>query len=188
LPNVANLHRAVMTPASADQGNQLTPYSAIDSQRPEDLWSWLDETSKKLGIDFIAIPHNANIAVIARSIVFLARELLRQRRDTLTWRYPIAVASSFGLLHGLGFAAVLGGIGLPQPQLVAALAFFNLGVELGQLLFILAAVFLYKLALWTWEWIGFRNLLSIEKTQMLLVYSVGGLSTLWVLERISRFI
>jgi hypothetical protein len=61
-PDGANLHRVVITPAGADKGNQLVPFSAIDSTRPEDLWQWLDETSERLDIDFIAIPHNSNIS------------------------------------------------------------------------------------------------------------------------------
>ncbi|MEJ7936144.1 HupE/UreJ family protein, partial [Sphingobium sp. AN558] len=60
-------------------------------------------------------------AAIALSIVFLAVEIYKGPRDTLSWRYPIAVSSSFGLLHGFGFAAVLGRIGLPQTELVTGL-------------------------------------------------------------------
>ena len=54
-----------------------------------------------------------------------------------THRYPIAVSASFGLLHGFGFAAVLRDIGLPQTELPTALLFFNVGVEIGQVLFVL---------------------------------------------------
>jgi hypothetical protein len=62
LPNAANLHRVVFTAAGAEKGDQFIPYSAIDSSRPEDLWNWLDRTSKALDIDFVAIPHNSNIS------------------------------------------------------------------------------------------------------------------------------
>jgi hypothetical protein len=62
LPNAANLHRVVFTAAGAEKGDQFIPYSAIDSSRPEDLWNWLDSTSKALDIDFVAIPHNSNIS------------------------------------------------------------------------------------------------------------------------------
>ena len=51
-------------------------------------------------------------AIIALSIVFLATEIAKGRRNTLTWRYPVTVSASFGLLHGFGFAAVLNEIGL----------------------------------------------------------------------------
>lgn len=65
-----NLHRNVISNANAQQAGQFIPYAAgqfyslkgIDSNRPEDLWAWLDATSKRVGIDFIAIPHNSNIS------------------------------------------------------------------------------------------------------------------------------
>ncbi len=57
------LHRVVMTPTNADTAKKFVPYnSQTDSNRPEDLWNWLDSTSKRLGIDFISIPHNSNIS------------------------------------------------------------------------------------------------------------------------------
>lgn len=65
-----NLHRNIISNASAKQASQFYPYGAgqfyslkgIDSNRPEDLWAWLDTTSKKVGVDFISIPHNSNIS------------------------------------------------------------------------------------------------------------------------------
>lgn len=65
-----NLHRNVITNANAKQASQFHPYAAgqfyslkgVDSNRPEELWAWLDATSKKVGVDFIAIPHNSNIS------------------------------------------------------------------------------------------------------------------------------
>ncbi len=68
--------------------------------------------------------------LIAASIVFVAVENIFSRRLHL-WR-PVVVFA-FGLLHGLGFATVLGEFGLPQNQVVPALLGFNVGVELGQL-------------------------------------------------------
>lgn len=90
-----------------------------------------------LGVLNVSIP--AIEATIALSIVFVAAEIARGRRDTLAWRRPVAVASAFGLLHGAGFAAVLGEIGLPRTERVWALLAFNLGVEAGQLIIISAA-------------------------------------------------
>jgi Protein of unknown function (DUF3604) len=65
-----NLHRNVVSNANARQASQFIPYAAgqfyslkgVDSNRPEDLWTWLDSTAKKVGVDFIAIPHNSNIS------------------------------------------------------------------------------------------------------------------------------
>ncbi len=68
--------------------------------------------------------------LIAASIVFVAVENIFSRRLHL-WR-PVVVFA-FGLLHGLGFASVLGEFGLPQDQVIPALLGFNVGVELGQL-------------------------------------------------------
>ena len=79
-------------------------------------------------LEVVSLPVPPIEAVIALSVLFLASEIARGKQDNLTWRYPIAVSSSFGLLHGLGFAAVLGEIGLPQTELVTGLVFFNVGV------------------------------------------------------------
>jgi hypothetical protein len=61
-PNGRNLHRVIFSPAPADALRKLIPYSWYDSQRPEDLWAWLQKESKELNTDFIAIPHNSNMS------------------------------------------------------------------------------------------------------------------------------
>ncbi len=62
IPSGANLHRVVFTSAGADTAGKFFPFSVADSQYPEDLWAWLDETSKRTGAEFVAIPHNSNIS------------------------------------------------------------------------------------------------------------------------------
>ncbi len=57
-----NLHRIVVANTDAEGAASFIPYSSQDSQRPEDLWSWLSATRDRTGIDFIAIPHNSNIS------------------------------------------------------------------------------------------------------------------------------
>jgi hydrogenase/urease accessory protein HupE len=89
-------------------------------------------------LDIVRIPTPPVEAAIALSVVFMAWEIAKGNKNSLTYRYPIAVSSSFGLLHGFGFAAVLRDIGLPQTELPTALLFFNIGVEIGQVLFVLA--------------------------------------------------
>ena len=89
-------------------------------------------------LDLVRIPTPPVEAVIALSVVFMAWEITKGNKNSLTHRYPIAVSTSFGLLHGFGFAAVLRDIGLPQTELPIALLFFNVGVEIGQILFVLA--------------------------------------------------
>ena len=82
---------------------------------------------------FVSVPTWPVEAGIALSIVFLAYELTRPDEGTsFARRHPEVVAFSFGLLHGLGFAGILGDIGLPQDAIVPALFLFNAGVEVGQ--------------------------------------------------------
>jgi len=93
---------------------------------------------------YAGLPSRPVEALIALSIVFLAVELARGRRDTLTQRLPWAVAFVFGLFHGFGFAGALREIGLPEGEVPAALVSFNLGVEAGQLLVIAAVLALRR--------------------------------------------
>ena len=81
-------------------------------------------------------------ATIALSILLLACEIARSRtgQPSLTARWPWLVAFSFGLLHGFGFASALSEIGLPHGDIPLALFTFNVGVEIGQLLFIAAVL------------------------------------------------
>src|SRR4029077_11906046 len=77
-------------------------------------------------------------ATIALSIILLACEIVRLRHGepSLTSRWPWAVAFTFGLLHGFGFAGALAELGLPQGDIPLALFSFNVGVEIGQLVFV----------------------------------------------------
>ncbi len=61
-PGGANLHRVVFTDGDAEIGQSFHPYRLIDSQYPEDLWAWLEETSAATGADFLSIPHNSNLS------------------------------------------------------------------------------------------------------------------------------
>ena len=79
-------------------------------------------------------------AVIALSILFLAVERLRGAEATITARHTWIVAFVFGLLHGFGFAGALADIGLPKANALWALFLFNLGVEIGQLMIVAAAL------------------------------------------------
>ena len=118
-------------------------------------------------------------AAIALSIVLLAREIVVADRGLvhLTHRKPWLVAFVFGLLHGLGFAGALGEIGLPAAAIPTALLFFNLGVEGGQLVFVLVLVALHRLV---------RGSLAdlAPKLQPVLGYALGALATLWLVERL----
>jgi hydrogenase/urease accessory protein HupE len=140
-------------------------------------------------LGFVRVPVPPVEAAIALSIVFLATEIARGRRETLTYRYPIAVSSSFGLLHGFGFAAVLRDIGLPQTEMSMALLFFNVGVEIGQIIFITGVILFYLGAVF------FLQHLKEERIQMWTMqaaarpsaYAVGVLASYWLVERIAGF-
>ncbi|MDH4049477.1 MAG: HupE/UreJ family protein [Gammaproteobacteria bacterium] len=134
----------------------------------------------------IAVPVAPIEALIALSIAFVAAEVvhLRQGRRSLTSQWPWVIAFAFGLLHGVGFASALGEIGLPQNSVPAALLFFNLGVEAGQLLFV--AIALWAAAL-------MRQLPRRFELQpagfipALPPYVIGSLGAFWVLQRIAAF-
>jgi hydrogenase/urease accessory protein HupE len=85
-------------------------------------------------------------AAIALSILFLGPEIARIWRGetSLTIRRPWLVAFIFGLLHGFGFAGALTGTGLPRADLPLALLTFNVGVEIGQIAFVLMIVLLER--------------------------------------------
>ena len=94
-------------------------------------------------LGLVNVPGSIVEPLIAASIVYVAVENIFARGLT-KWR-P-AVIFGFGLLHGLGFASVLGDFGLPEDQFVPALIGFNVGVELGQLTVIALAFILIWLA------------------------------------------
>jgi hypothetical protein len=62
IPMGANLHRIVITPDGAEKAKKFLPFGSDQSQYPEDLWYWLDQTQKRTGTRFLAIPHNSNIS------------------------------------------------------------------------------------------------------------------------------
>jgi hydrogenase/urease accessory protein HupE len=140
-----------------------------------------------LGI--VRVPVPAVEAAIALSIVFLAVEIVRGNKKSLTYRYPIAVSSSFGLLHGFGFAAVLGETGLPQTEIPIALLFFNLGVELGQILFVLGVIAAYQLArLAAQAFAGYDlSIDGLRPLQTPAAYAVGILGSFWMIQRVATF-
>ena len=121
-------------------------------------------------------------ASIALSIVFLASEIVRGRtgRPGLTQRSPWLVAFAFGLLHGLGFAGALSEAGLPAHAVPLALLFFNVGVEIGQVMFIAAVLVA----------LGAARRLRLPKHELawrLPVYAIGTVAAYWTIDRIASF-
>jgi len=130
-------------------------------------------------MDFIHISSRAVEATIALSIVFVAVEVVyaMNGRKHLTQKYPWLVAFGFGLIHGFGFAEALKEIGLPQFEIVPSLIFFNVGVEVGQLLFVSVMLF------FTWLLRRlFENHVRVLKIGA--AYSVGTIAFCWLLQRV----
>ncbi|HEX2509348.1 MAG TPA: HupE/UreJ family protein [Microvirga sp.] len=130
----------------------------------------------------VRVPSKPVEAVIALSIVFAAVEVVRARRGRagLAAQMPWIVAFTFGLLHGFGFAGALSEAGLPEGHIPAALLFFNLGVEAGQLLFVAAALSVMgivrrlRVALPRWA-------------ELAPPYAIGGAASFWVIQRLAAF-
>ena len=137
-------------------------------------------------LNLVCLPLVPVEALIALSIVFLAVEIVKNDRQTLTWRYPVAVSSSFGLLHGFGFAAALSEIGLPQTELLTGLLFFNVGVEIGQVLFAGGVI-----ALMTMVRAMLRNQSiqggSQQVGRLVCSYGIGSVASFWLVERCMGF-
>lgn len=137
-------------------------------------------------LELVRMPTPPVEATIALSIVFLAGEIARGPRQSLTWRYPVAVSTSFGLLHGFGFAAALSEIGLPQAELLAGLLSFNVGVEIGQVVFACVVISLMRLLLLLQKrWLGEMTDVTVYRTAA--GYAIGALSSFWLIERCTAF-
>jgi hydrogenase/urease accessory protein HupE len=123
-------------------------------------------------------------AIIALSIAFVAMEILHglDGRPGLTARAPWVVAFSFGLLHGFGFAGALEEVGLPQTAIPTALLMFNVGVEIGQLIFVFAFLSL-RLA-----WSHALRAPSPQWLARATSYGIGTVAMYWVIERTLGFI
>ena len=133
-------------------------------------------------LGFVHVPSPPVEASIALSIAFVAAELVHQAqgRPGLAARGPWIVAFAFGLLHGLGFAGALSEVGLPQNAIPLALVFFNVGVELGQLAFIVVVLCglsaLRRLPLPRMAW-----------PRMACAYAIGSVAMCWALQRLAQF-
>ncbi|MCP5180831.1 MAG: HupE/UreJ family protein [Pseudomonadales bacterium] len=128
-------------------------------------------------LELVKVPQAPVEAIIALSILFLARELVVpvERRSMLTRARPWIMAFLFGLLHGLGFAGVLAEIGLPSGQFAASLLLFNVGIEIGQLLVILPMLILITVV---------HRLTASERAFTTYAWVMGSVAGMWTLDRI----
>jgi hypothetical protein len=137
-------------------------------------------------LDIVTPPVPPVEAAIALSIVFLAHEIAVGDKRSWTWRYPVLVSTTFGLLHGFGFAALLKDLGLPTTDIGLALLFFNLGVEAGQLAFV-AGLSLLAVAIARFIGSLVQDVLDRPVPTLAGSYLIGTLGALWLIERVARF-
>jgi len=136
-------------------------------------------------LGFVRVPGRPVEAVIALSILFVAAEIIHQERGRpgSTSRWPWVVSFTFGLLHGFGFANALHEVGLPQKAIPIALAFFNIGVELGQLLFIAGVTVICFAAAHVARRLFTKDAFERLAWKSAGAYAIGGIAAFWFIER-----
>ena len=141
--------------------------------------------SLTLGLTTLGVippPSSAPVeATIALSIAYLAVELVRSdaARADFAAQTGVAISIGFGLIHGFGFAGVLGDLGLPAGREWVALLGFNVGVELGQVAFL--AVILGALAVVRRASRGAAPVPNVLR--YVAAYGLGSLGVFWTLQR-----
>lgn len=128
----------------------------------------------------VRIPSEPLNAAIALSILFLGPEVIRVWRGgtSFTIRHPWVVAFLFGLLHGFGFASGLTELGVTGSELVLGVLMFNLGVEFGQIGFVLIVLAMID---------SFRTLEICWPRWVEYVpgYALGALGAFWTIQRVA---
>jgi hydrogenase/urease accessory protein HupE len=142
-------------------------------------------------LDVVRLPDEPVEAVIALSIVYLALEIVIRARGEappLSMRRIWLVAFGFGLLHGFGFAGALRETGLPADDLPLTLALFNLGIEAGQIAFVVALAALLwllrrplpgRVEAWRWQGAGLDRVCA---------YGLGAMASFWTIERVAPMV
>ena len=129
-------------------------------------------------LGYASVPGPPLNAAIALSILLLGPEIVRVWRGqtSFTIRHPWVVAFGFGLLHGFGFASGLSTVGMPKAEIPLALLSFNIGVELGQLAFVILMLLAYRslrVLEFRWpRWVDFAP-----------GYAIGSLGAYWTIQR-----
>jgi hypothetical protein len=118
------------------------------------------------------LPSASTEVLIALTIIYLAYELTKAEVEI---RRPWLMAFGFGLLHGFGFAGALSEIGIANDQLFLSLLFFNIGIEIGQLMIIpIVGIIIFLL-----NKIDLKNIF-----RSLVTYGIGGMGCFWFITRI----
>jgi len=123
-------------------------------------------------LEIVSLPSATIEALIALTIIYLALDIKDEKNNKST---PWLMAFGFGLLHGFGFAGALSEIGIANEQLLLSLLFFNVGIEIGQLIMIP----LFLISIWLLQKIKFN--FSVTKLSS---YAIGGMGSFWLIERV----
>ena len=129
-------------------------------------------------LGWVNLPSGPVEIMIAFSIVLVGAEIIRMERGgtSMAIEWPWIVAIFFGLLHGFGFAGALADFGLPQGDIPLALFSFNVGVELGQLMFIAAIPLVVH---------SVRRAFEIPRQAIVAsAYAIGTIAAFWSIERL----
>jgi hydrogenase/urease accessory protein HupE len=127
-------------------------------------------------LELVRVPGPPVEVGIALSLVLLAHQLLARESGSERTPALVVAVGGLGLLHGLGFAGALAETGLPSEAIPLSLAAFNLGVELGQVMVVLALAPL----LWLVGRLGER---PRQRLRFAVAYGIGTLAAMWVIER-----
>jgi hypothetical protein len=137
-------------------------------------------------LGFVRAPAALVEVAIAMTLVWLAVELTRRAGGgggrVGVARRPLLLPFGFGLMHGLGFAAALGELGVPAREIPLALAGFNVGIEVGQLALVAA---LLALAAFARRFADASSARSLRWTALAPAYAIGSLGVYWFLDRVA---
>ena len=134
-------------------------------------------------LGFVSVPGRPVEILIAMSIALLAVEVVQKLEGappSLALRFPWAISFAIGLIHGLGFAGALADIGLPKGEEIWSLALFNIGVEAGQIAFVLALLGVFYIL----------DQLIRDRLNLLArlgAYFIGAIGVFWTLERVFAY-
>jgi len=137
-----------------------------------------------LALGYIKVSAPAVEAVIALSIIILAVEIIKNKdrpRQTLITTKPWLICGVFGLFHGLGFASALANYGLPDHARLISLLSFNIGVEIGQIIFITC---LMLLSLFRRNFPAFIAQAGHQAS----VWLIGIMGSFWLIDRCAAMI
>ena len=133
-------------------------------------------------LDLVVFPSSLCEFFIALTLVFLVCEIStkkenRENKESLMIKYPGSMTTFFGLIHGLGFAGALKEVGLPPTEVPLTLFSFNLGIEFGQILFVV-------IMMASWKFLVRLNVEIPSWVRKGSIHSMGFLAGYWCFERV----